>query len=240
MTDQLRTMGIDGCRAGWLAICLDEGRESHHLIRTPGDLAAFFYASDVTLIDVPIGLSDDSSTRMCDDLLRRILGPEYRSSVFSPPVRDALMFDDYKAACDLNKQRSGKRFSIQAWNIVPKIRTVDTILQQEKQLQGSVFESHPELLFKKLNRGGPLLPKKKTKEGIEARRTLLSGVSEKAAEIEEEIRAKFRKSEVKDDDILDALVLAHAAAQTSQKPLRSLPIPPEKDRTGLGMAIHFV
>ncbi|MFW6348363.1 MAG: DUF429 domain-containing protein, partial [Cyclonatronaceae bacterium] len=152
----MKTFGIDGCRAGWLAVSLDGDPTQFRLIETAPDLAALFRESERVFIDVPIGLSE-SEPRMCDVLLRRVLGKGYSASVFSPPVRPALMMTDYKAACDINEAKSGKRLSKQSWNIVPKIKEVDHILQEEKRLAQHVHESHPELLFKKLNRGGAAL-----------------------------------------------------------------------------------
>lgn len=240
MKPNVKTSGIDGCKAGWIAVSLDRSRASYKLLRTSQDLNGWLHEHDCTFIDVPIGLSEDQPVRMCDFLLRRVLGPGYSSSVFGPPVRSAFLVNDYKAACDINEAKTGKRFSKQAWNIMPKIRQVDDILQENTSLIPKVHESHPELLFKKLNRGGEPLPKKKTKEGIERRFDLLRRADNRIEDLFAEIRGAFLKGEVKDDDILDAFILAIMAAQTPHRPIRTLPIPPETDGKGLSMAIHFV
>lgn len=233
-------MGIDGCRAGWLAVSIRDGVWGFELAQGREDLHRIFSDASVCLIDIPIGIDESSPSRFCDELLRRVLGPKLRSSVFSPPVRAALVVNDYRAACDINQSKTGKRISKQVWNIVPKIRQVDEILQSEKNLALKVLESHPELLFKKLNRSADILPKKKTPEGIEMRLDLLGQGFNGASGFFNEVRASFRKNQVADDDIVDAMVLALFAGKMMGSPVRTLPMPPETDPTGLPMAIHFV
>ncbi len=237
---QKRTTGIDGCRAGWLAVTLDAGRESWTLLSTSDELEKHLREFDCTFIDIPIGLSEDEHVRMCDFLLRRVLGPEYASSVFSPPVRSAFLTTDYKAACDINEAKTGKRITKQAWNITPKIRQVDDILAGNPELIRTVFESHPELLFKKLNRQREKPARKKTDEGIRARKELLARADKRSGVLFDEMRESLQKSEAKDDDLLDAIVLALMAAQTPFRPIRTLPMPPQTDSRGIPMAIHFV
>ncbi|MCH8569648.1 MAG: DUF429 domain-containing protein [Balneolales bacterium] len=239
----MKLAGIDGCRAGWLAISTGD-TFTYRLIKSGAELQTFFEFAERIFIDVPIGLSETEPVRSCDMLLRRVLGSAYSSSVFSPPIRAAFLTTDYKAACDMQQAKTGKRFSKQAWNIMPKIRQVDEILQGDKSLARKVHESHPELLFKKLNRGGDAIPKKKTPEGIEYRLGLMDNAYGKGKDavttIFKEIRAAYLKKEVKDDDICDALILAFTATQTQFRPIRTLPLPAETDATGLPMAIHFV
>lgn len=235
----MKTFGIDGCRAGWLAVSLDGDEAYFSLIEDPAALTKLFQNSERVFIDVPIGLSE-SEPRMCDILLRRVLGKGYGASVFSPPVRAALMMTDYTAACDINEAKSGKRLSKQSWNITNKIKEVDSILQEDKRLAQHVHESHPELLFKKLNRGGAPLEKKKTEEGFQQRYDLLRKADERSEDLFLEMRNSLKKNQAKNDDLLDALVLGVMAEQSLYRPVRTLPLPPQYDATGLPMAIHFV
>lgn len=233
------TVGIDGCMAGWLAVSMDKEQAGWRLVTTAGELRDIFERCKCCFIDIPIGLEEDRPVRTCDDLLRRVLGAAYRSSVFSPPVRAALLTGDYSAASDINEAKTGKRISIQAWNITPKIQMVDHILQANKNLSCHVLESHPELLFKKLTRGSGPLDRKKTKTGIEQRLELLRNADARSAALFDEMRTSLKKNQAADDDLLDALVLALAASKTAEKPIRTLPMPAETDCTGLSMAIHF-
>ena len=235
-----RTMGIDGCRAGWLGVSLDSGDGNFVLMRDEQELRTMLNATDIVFIDIPIGLEETRYNRTCDELLRRVLGKDYRSSVFSPPIRPVLLTNDYTAACAISESKTGKRISKQAWNITPKIKVVDAILQENKSLREGVLESHPELLFKKLNRGQPSLPKKKTSEGIEQRRKLLKQEDERTDALYIKLREQLLKKEAKDDDLLDALVLGLFANRALSRPIRTLPIPPETDISGLPMAIHFL
>lgn len=236
----MKTAGIDGCRAGWLAVSLDQSLASWQLLRTAQELTEYAATKNGIFIDIPIGLSETAHVRSCDELLRRVLGKEYASSVFSPPVRAAFLVNDYAAACNINESKTGKRITKQAWNIMPKIRQVDEILAENPALVQVLHESHPELLFKKLNRGGEALHKKKTAEGLEQRRQLLFRADSRIEGLYESMRAALKKSEAKDDDLLDALVLALMVAQSPYRPVRTLPIPPETDSRGIPMAIHFV
>lgn len=236
----VKTAGIDGCKAGWLAVSITDEETNFWLIDSTDKLRFMFDAFDLCLIDVPVGLEEDKASRTCDDLLRRVLGTVYRTSVFSPPVRAALITNEYQAGSAINFAKTGKKLSKQSWNITPKIKQVDELLQADKRRGERVRESHPELLFKKLTRGGALLEKKKTKEGLAQRLQLLTNADLRMGELFKEMRASVKKGQAKDDDLLDALVLAYTAYLSITKLLRTLPIPPETDRTGLPMAIHFV
>ncbi|MCC5933726.1 MAG: DUF429 domain-containing protein [Balneolales bacterium] len=236
----MKTAGIDGCRAGWLAVTLDRSLAAWQLLQTPTELAAYAAAKNTVFIDIPIGLSETEPVRKCDQLLRLVLGRAYASSVFSPPVRAAFLVNDYTAACDINETRTGKRITKQAWNIMPKIRQVDELIAEQPALRQVLHESHPELLFKKLNRAGEPLPKKKTPEGVERRQKLLFSADPRTEELFTKMREGLKKSQAKDDDLLDALVLALMAAQSPYRPVRTLPLPPETDNRGIPMAIHFV
>jgi predicted RNase H-like nuclease len=233
-------MGIDGCRAGWLGVSLDSGPGNFVLMHNEQELKTILNATDIVFIDVPIGLEESRYTRMCDELLRRVLGKGYHSSVFSPPIRPALLTNDYAAACAISESKTGKRISKQAWNITPKIKTVDVIIRENKVLKDRVLESHPELLFKKLNRGGAPLPKKKTKEGIEKRLNLLAQLDDRTKALFNKMRKQLLKKQAKDDDLLDALVLGLYANRALTRPVRTLPVPPDIDAAGLPMAIHFL
>ena len=116
---------------------------------------------DLALIDIPIGLRDSGAQpRWCEHEARKCLGKR-RSSVFTPPVRSSLSFDSYAAASNNNLGRSGKKLSKQAWGIMPKIAEVDAFLESEFAACGVLRESHPEVLFYKLNGNQPMAYAKK-------------------------------------------------------------------------------
>jgi predicted RNase H-like nuclease len=132
-----------------------------------------------------------------------------------------------------------KKLSLQAWNITPKIRLLDRLLQQEEGLREKVFESHPELLFMILN-GGQIYQKKKTKRGLRHRLDLITALEPVADDFFRDIKEEFRRNEVAEDDIVDAMVLALAAKETVTAQMLRMPEEPDVDETGLLKAIHYL
>lgn len=234
----MNTAGIDGCKAGWILITFDED-PGYEVLRTDDDLKNAIHRFDRIFIDMPIGLEDDQYTRECDALLRKKLGPEYAPSVFSPPIRPALHAPSYVEANMQSYEFTEKKLTVQAWNITPKIKVVDRFLTEEPELQDVVFESHPELLFMNLN-GGMIFQKKSTKKGLRHRLSLVSDREEIAKDFFRDIKEDFRRNEVEEDDIVDAMALALGAKQSKEKGLKTLPENPEKDSSGLVKAIHYV
>ncbi len=95
---------------------------------------------------------------------------------------------------------TGKSLSIQAYNLIPKIAEVDSLLVSEERRR-HIVEAHPELAFMRLY-GSPLPHPKKSTAGAKLRTELLG--------------QRFGVSEVDDllanrtmpvEDALDALVL---------------------------------
>lgn len=234
----MKTAGIDGCKAGWILITFDE-EPGYEVLRTDDDLKDAFKRFDRILIDMPIGLEDENYTRKCDELLRKELGAEYASSVFSPPIRPALHAPSYVEANMQSYEFTEKKLTVQAWNITPKIKVVDRFLTEEPELQDVVFESHPELIFRNLN-GGMIFQKKNTKKGLRHRLSLVSELESIAKDFFRDIKEEFRRNEVEEDDIVDSMALALAAKQSKEKGLKTLPENPEKDSNGLVKAIHYV
>jgi hypothetical protein len=114
--------GVDGCRAGWVAFEVEV-----HSITTsvevvnlptwlrerPPDLACVG-------IDIPIGLLE--GRRACDKAARKLLGQPRGSSVFPAPCRPALGAQTYAEASSINRQKTTRGLSQQAWGIAPKIK----------------------------------------------------------------------------------------------------------------------
>ena len=236
----MKTLGIDGCRVGWIAISLDEKGAGYWLLESDEELKKYIEKFDRIFIDVPIGLNEEEYVRECDDELRDILGPDYQASVFNPPIRPALYAPTYAEASMTSYEITGKKISTQAWNITPKIKTVDQLLQSDEQLQDKVFESHPELLFRILNGNNSILQKKATKKGLRHRLKLLKDRSKYADDFFRDIKEEYRRNQVDEDDIVDAMALAWFALKSTEKELKTLPENPPTDSAGLTMAIHYV
>ncbi|MFW5691054.1 MAG: DUF429 domain-containing protein [Chloroflexota bacterium] len=227
--------GIDGCSGGWIALALND--DGTHTARLYADIRAFWKAQRGTvtraLIDIPIGLPEDD-TRPVDALARKRLRSR-RSSVFAVPVRAAFDADDYAAACDINQQYTGRRFSKQTWNIMPRIREVDALLRQTKAARPVLLESHPEVVFAALSGGRPMGYSKRHALGFLTRLEVLEGYIPAARSIIRRVYAEHAKA-LNVDDVVDALALATAARFDR---LASVPEDPDTDAHGLPMQIVY-
>src|SRR4051794_35755776 len=96
---------------------------------------------------MPIGLSDDGP-RACDVAARKLMG-RAGSSVFPAPLRPVLACASYEEACAVSRAASGKALSVQAWNLVPAIRSLDEALGDPPDPR--VHEAFPELAFRALD-----------------------------------------------------------------------------------------
>jgi len=234
----MKTAGIDGCKLGWILISFDEGEERYQIIQSSDELKSVFETYDRIFIDMPIGLEDEEYTRECDALLRKELGGEYSSSVFSPPIRPALEAPSYVEANMISYEWTEKKLSLQSWNITPKIKVLDELLKANPEFKEKVLESHPELLFQKLN-GGMIFQKKNLKKGIRHRLELIKEEESIADDFFRDIKEEWRRSEVGEDDIVDAMALAYYAKKSEVKGIKTIPAVVNFDSEGLPKAIHY-
>lgn len=150
-------VGVDGCSAGWFAVFLAAESEKScewrvELFPKFSSILDFLkkeYEPEdfLVLIDIPIGLkAGGSGERLSDFGARRILKTR-KSSIYSVPCREAIYAENYEKACKVNIELTGKSISKQAWNIVPKIREVDSCLIENEILREKVKEVAPEICF---------------------------------------------------------------------------------------------
>ena len=122
-------VGVDGCRGGWPAVRLD--RDGTTECRNFADMASLWAAhrqAALILVDIPIGLPEAANDRSCDKAARAVLGRR-RASVFPVPCRAAVYAPDYDTAIKLNEEITGKRIFRATWNLIPRVRQVDELLQ---------------------------------------------------------------------------------------------------------------
>jgi len=233
-------VGVNGSRAGWLAVALDDsGDWDTQLFPTIDALWADYHRAALILVDIPIGLPDENAPqRECDRKARRALSPHRHNSIFPPPSRAALAAAEYEKASDINERITGRRLTKQAWNLAPKIREMDQLLRLNPRARALIRESHPELCFWALNGEQPLPQSKREADGQAARERLLAEVYPDARIILRVARARFRSSDVRAHDILDALVLAVTAA-LGHNDLHSLPESPPRDAYWLPQEIVY-
>jgi predicted RNase H-like nuclease len=240
VTGQRTFFGIDGCRAGWFCVRLDAHAAAGSYVLAPdaravGELVA---GADSALIDIPIGLvGSGPDGRACDRAARRLLGAR-AASVFSPPARATLAATDYARALALNRRATGRGLSLQAWNIVPKIRTIDGLLRTHPALRGVLRECHPDLCFLALHGERAMRCNKKRAAGQQERLTLLERHLSGARALFERACSEFPRRAVARDDIIDALVCAVTARRGYGRYL-TLPAVPPADGRGLAMEIVY-
>ena len=201
-------LGIDGCKYGWICAQLKNEAISLKLIEHINEVKNL--NSKLIFIDIPIGLGDRFNTRTIDFKLRKLLSKKRKSSVFTPPIREALEAPTYQLGNQINKTISGKGISIQAWNIGHKIKEVNKFLSQSHLYQEKMSESHPELCFELLNKS-PLHHSKKTLLGMEERIRIINKYVNISFQEIKDFAKECKSDRAKMDDIIDAVVLSLSA-----------------------------
>jgi predicted RNase H-like nuclease len=209
-------LGVDGCPGGWVGALVDG--DAVRLLRLPDAAAIVAAEAAVLAVDIPIGLPS-AGPRACDVECRRLLGPR-RASVFPAPVRAVLAARDYAEACAVSRAAQDRALSVQAWNLVPRIRDVDAVADDPR-----LVEVHPELAFRLL--AGRDLAPKKTAEGRARRITALRGWL-----------PDVRVADLPPGhDALDALAAAWSAQRLLRGEALVLPADPPRDAAGRPMRI---
>lgn len=214
----MKIAGIDACPVGWIAILHHAEKFSFEAVQTIDELMDLHPDLQRLFIDIPIGLSSSKFTRTIESKLRKELGNR-ASTVFTPACRRAIYASNYDEAKTINKNILGKSISIQSYNISKNIREIDEFTQI-KAHSVEVYESHPELCFKYLNASKVISSKKSTQEGFQERFDLLQKHYPQLKSVYQDIRARYPKSNVKPDDILDAMVLCVSNLKSMSSGLR--------------------
>ena len=232
-----KLIGVDGCPGGWIVAAAD-GALSDISFAVVDDLGPVIARAErdgaLVGVDIPIGLCD-GGPRACDLQARRWLGRPRASSVFPAPCRAALAATTYRRACGLSRQTLGVALTIECFNILPKIRHVDSVVTPERQ--AFVREVHPELVFAVLaGRGRGLTEPKRTAAGERLRLRLLRRVAPRFDP--GAVRAALGLSRVARDDVIDAVACLVAAQRIARG--KALVLPDgvvEHDARGLRMEI---
>jgi predicted RNase H-like nuclease len=172
--------GVDGCRGGW--VVATDGWATEGLTVEARFADVLLLVEGIVAVDMPIGLPALGQRRACDTAARGALGRR-RSSVFPAPSREALAAGSFAEVAGL---------SIQAWNLVPKVREVDEAWLPR------VREVSPELSFAVLA-GQPMAHPKRTAGGRSERLEALG--------LTEVPRVRGAAA----DDVLDALACLRSA-----------------------------
>jgi predicted RNase H-like nuclease len=231
-------VGIDGYIDGWCCCIIHDGVriELHKNLTT---LFENIGINNLTLIDMPVGLSSKNFERFIDFKLRTYLPKNKKSSVFTAPCREAVLSNDYNSAKKANQIITNRSISIQSWNISKKIKELDRFLISQKKNKLTIKESHPEFCFVNLNNNNPLIHSKKTNEGYKERLSILIRNLEGIDVVIKKSIEKFKKEKVKKDDILDSIVLALTSKYWQKNGSRTITQNPEKDEMGIPFEIYY-
>lgn len=237
----VRVAGVDGCKAGWIAVLRnlrDPADLRLNLFTAFADLIGFVSHLDIIAVDMPIGLAKTIGPegRGPEKAARRHLGMR-QSSVFSVPSRAAVYEDDYWQACARAQATSEppRKVSKQCYHLFPKIREIDALMTPA--LEARVYEVHPELAFWRLNGEAEMSLPKKVKgsangEGLDQRRDLLVSKG-----LPQEFLDQKPPRGCGRDDLLDAAANSLIAERIFVGQAEPFPQDFRRDDRGLRMAI---
>jgi predicted RNase H-like nuclease len=198
----VRVAGLDGTKGGWVAVVLDDGVfVGDHLIRPVESAFDELADAEVLAIDVPIGFGP----RQADVAARRFL-TRATSTVFTTPTRELLEMPF----------GPGLGISAQAHALGPRILHVTRLAESDSRL----YEVHPEVSFRAMNRARPLRYRKRWGGGVVERLELLRRHGIALTELGE-------SASVPVDDALDAAAAAWSAQRIATGTAGTLPDPPE-------------
>jgi len=142
-------------------------------------------------------------------------------------------------ARQLNLEAIGKSLSAQALGICDKVAEVDELLLADPLARQRVREVHPEICFWALNGRVPMDAAKTSRAGVDDRLRLLTRRLPAAADLLDRLLRQERRSAVKADDALDAMV-AYLVAAADPHDVRRMSGSPEVDQEGLAMEMVYV
>lgn len=239
MSDGVSHVGVDGCRAGWIAVSLRA--KAPPSVAVHASFAALMAEAGekaFVAVDMPIGLPDFIARggRGPEQAVRPLLGAR-QSSVFSIPSRAAVSCSDYRDGCAAALATSDppRKISKQAFFLFGKILEIDAAIDPSSQQR--IREAHPEVAFCMLNGGQPMRLPKKVKgainpAGMAERRDLLARHGYDPAFL-----AQMPPAGAAADDFLDACACALVAGRVARGEARSFPATPVTDSRGLQIAI---
>jgi predicted RNase H-like nuclease len=238
--------GVDGCKAGWIAVTATPesfDRPEVKIFESVAALICELAPKSLIAIDMPIGLPERAikGGREPDWAAREFLGLQ-RGSIFPVPSRRAVYACEhgFVPVCAIAQDTSDppKKPSRQLFGILPRIRQVDEILRQKPELRERIFEVHPEVSFKVMYGDEPLPERKKVKgrinsHGMQLRKKLLETEGFPRSFLDQiPPRGAGR------DDFYDACACAWSAKRILARKARVFPWPIPIDAAGLEQAIR--
>jgi predicted RNase H-like nuclease len=234
-----RYIGVDGCRAGWIAVTQHGDQLTFRIFGAMRELLDAYPEAELVLVDIPIGLPwRGCPTRPCDAEARKLLGSPRASSVFPSPSRTAAHAETVDAARANNVSELERSLSAQAWGICKKIAEVDELLLSDGRARDVIREMHPEVCFWAFNGRQPMLHSKRTKDGGKERLSLLARHEPQTIALIARFLAQVIRKDAQPDDLLDALV-AHITARAHPTSIRAVTGRLSHDARGLPMEMLY-
>jgi predicted RNase H-like nuclease len=232
----MRVVGVDGCKEGWVAVVLQEGRtlEAGYFQTIEQVIAAHSSAAAIG-VDIPIGYPVRGS-RQADLQARHRLGTVRGRSVFDTCPPWAIAQDSYEATQREAERRRARGEAVacpskQSWALKRKMLEVERIARTNVL----VYEVHPELSFWAMRQQKPILESKRTWAGFWIRLRLLE---EQGIRIPDDID----NGELCGiDDVLDAAAVAWSAHRIATRTAGFFPPRGEEqfDEHGRAVAIWY-
>jgi predicted RNase H-like nuclease len=224
----IRALGVDACRAGWVAVELRDGAFARaHLHPVLASLLVDVGAVGAVGVDIPLGLLD-AGWRTADEAAAGRIGRR-RSSVFRVPPRTVWHQEEYPTANRFCRELTGAGFSVQAFGLRKKLLEANDLLDAG---HGRLYEVHPEVSFRAMA-GADLPYPKHTWAGHVSRRRLLAGAG---VDLPDDLGTAGRAAP---DDVLDAAAAAWSAHRIAIGRGVPLPDPPQTNERGQRLAIWY-
>lgn len=199
-------LGIDGCKGGWVAVAVEDGRFVSCATFTSVAAALEAHAAAYAVaIDMPIGLPE-APPRAADVAARAFLRGQ-PGVVFPTYPLDVYEQPSHHEAARLCKERGWPAISRQSYALKARI------LEVERDRDQRVFEVHPEVSFRALA-GKPIGFSKHSWTGFMARRRLLASAG---IDLPDDVGA------APVIDVLDAAAAAWSAGRHACGDSQSLP-----------------
>lgn len=216
----IRSLGVDGCPGGWVAVELCDGSFAQAVVRPSfADVLNAFPESVAVGVDIPIGLPEGGQ-RAADKAAREFVGVR-RSSVFPTPTRQMLE----------SPWKPGLGVTRQTHSLGTRILEVELALK-ESAMRDRIYEVHPEVSFAAM-KGRPLTKPKTSWNGLQRRLSLLRATG---IELPDNLPSV---GVVPGDDLLDAAAAAWSAHRIARGKAATLPVKPPADSQGRPVAIWY-
>lgn len=237
ISKEYMSIGIDGCKGKWVAVCLTGGYFEVDKFNNIEEICEKYKNSDSIIIDIPIGLMESNEDIRPENEARRFLKGK-TSSIFNTPCRQAVYAENYTKAIEENKANLGISLSPLSYGICSKIREVDEFLNNNPHWKNRLVEGHPEICFAKLNHDKAVLENKTKPDGQEKRLEILREYYNDSNLVID----KFLKdvpARKKIDDVIDALCLAITGVLGLENGFETITKVPMEDKRGIKMQMVY-